>query len=116
MSACSARREQLARAPEAGRDLVQHQQHPVLVAQLAQQRDALRRVEAHPARALHDRLDDHAGELVCVLEQRATSRLPLRRPTRGSGAKTCSASVPFHIECIPPSGSQTAIAPNVSPW
>ncbi len=34
----------------------------------------------------------------------------------GSGAKTCSASEPFHIECMPPSGSQTAIAPNVSPW
>ena len=34
----------------------------------------------------------------------------------GSGAKTCSASVPFHIECIPPSGSHTAIAPKVSPW
>ena len=34
----------------------------------------------------------------------------------GSGAKTCSASDPFHIECMPPSGSHTAIAPNVSPW
>ncbi len=35
---------------------------------------------------------------------------------RGSGAKTCSTSVPVNIECIPPTGSQTAIAPNVSPW
>ncbi len=53
-------------APEAGRDLVQHEQQTVLVAQPAQQRDALRRVESHPPRPLHDGLDDHRGQLVGV--------------------------------------------------
>ena len=31
-------------------------------------------------------------------------------------AATCWASTPLHIVCIPPSGSHTLIAPNVSPW
>ena len=54
-------REQRARAPEAGRDLVEHEQQAVLVAQPPQQRDALGRVEAHAARALHDGLDTIAA-------------------------------------------------------
>ena len=40
------------------------------VAEVAQELDAFGRVEAHPARALHDRLDDHARERV-RLEQPA---------------------------------------------
>ena len=37
-------------------------------------------------------------------------------PAGGRSANTCSASVPANSECIPPTGSHTAMAPNVSPW
>ena len=50
-------------------------QPPVLVAQLAHAPQVGGRVQAHPARALHDRLDDHRGHLLSVrLEQRAELR------------------------------------------
>ena len=78
-------------APEPGRDLVQDQRIPCSSHSVAQQLHALGRVEAHPARALHDRLDDHARELVLV-EQRRARRAPTRRSQRGSGAKTCCGS------------------------
>ena len=35
--------------------------------------------------------------------------------TGGAGANTCSATVPRHSACIPPSGSQMLIAAKVSP-
>src|SRR5690606_41588242 len=47
--------EQRAGAPEAGGDLVEHQQHVVLVAQLPQHPQVAGVVEAHAARALDDR-------------------------------------------------------------
>jgi hypothetical protein len=66
-----------ARAAEAGRDLVEDQQHVVLVAQLAQSTDVGRRIEVHPAGALHDRLRDRRRQLACVrLEQRRRLRVP----------------------------------------
>ncbi len=37
-------------------------------------------------------------------------------PSGGRAAKRCCASTPANIECIPQTGSQTAIAPVVSPW
>ena len=52
--------------PEAGRDLVEDQQDPVRGGDLPQHPQVLRVVEPHPARALHDRLDDDRGELVGV--------------------------------------------------
>ena len=55
--------EQRARAPEAGGDLIEHQQQPVLVAQPPQQRHALGGVKAHAARSLHDGLDDDRRQL-----------------------------------------------------
>jgi hypothetical protein len=58
--------EHRAGAPEAGGDLIQHQQQAVLVAHASEQGHALGRVKAHPAGSLHDRLDDHSGELVRV--------------------------------------------------
>ena len=42
--------------------------------------DAFGRVEAHPARALHDRLDDHAREACASRTARVTSSRPLGRP------------------------------------
>ena len=69
--------EHRARAPEPGGDLVEHEQQPVLVAQPAQQRHALGRVEAHAAGALHDRLDDHRRQLVRV---RGDQLAHVRRP------------------------------------
>ena len=92
------------------------------VAQLAQQAHARRGVEAHPARALHDGLDDDAGQLVGVaLDERRHASAHAgssgaSKPSGGRSAKTCSASAPVNRRCIPPSGSHTAIAPNVSPW
>ena len=77
-------REQRARAPEAGRDLVEHQQQAVLVAQRAQQRHARGRVKAHAARALHDRLDDHRGQLVGVARDELAAR---RAAQRSSSAR-----------------------------
>ncbi len=62
MSACSAAANSVAGAAEAGRDLVQHERDLVLRAEVAEVLDAFGRVEAHPARTLHDRLDDHARE------------------------------------------------------
>ena len=52
-----------ARAPEARGDLVAHEQQAVLVAHLAQQREAARRVKAHATGALHDRLEDDRRQL-----------------------------------------------------
>ena len=78
--ACSQANSAPAGAPEAGRDLVEHEQQPVLVAQPAQQRDALRRVEAHPPRPLHDGLDDHRGQLVRRAGRRSSR--DVRRPAR----------------------------------
>ena len=34
----------------------------------------------------------------------------------GWSAKTCCGSTSLNIECIPPTGSQTLMQPNVSPW
>ena len=59
-------REQRPAASEAGRDLIEDQQHAVGVAQLAQQHQVRRRVEPHAARALDDRLDDRGSELVAM--------------------------------------------------
>ena len=58
-----------ARAPESGRDLVGDQEHVVLVAERAHAPEISGRVEPHAARALHDRLEDHRGELVAMRAQ-----------------------------------------------
>ena len=111
--------EQLAGAAEAGGDLVEDQQHVVAGADLPQVGQVPRVVEAHTARALHDRLDDHRGELVGVLGQlllegRAVGR---RRTSAGTaGANTWRANTSVHSECMPPSGSHTLIGVKVSPW
>ena len=69
--------EQRAGAAEAGGDLVGDEQHAVRVAQLAQEAQERRVVEAHAARALDDRLDD--------------DRRRARRAWRSRSARRCSA-------------------------
>jgi hypothetical protein len=54
--------EPRAGSPEAGGDLVQHQQQPVLVGHLAQDAQAGRRVDVHAAGTLQHGLDDDRGE------------------------------------------------------
>ena len=44
------------------------------------------------------------------------SSTPAANPAGGSPANTCRGSTPSHIRCMPPSGSHTDIAMNVSPW
>ena len=66
--------EQLAGAPDAGLNLIEHQQQPVLIAQSAQLFQDLRRSDAHPALAL-DRLDqDRRG----LRPELALDRLEIR--------------------------------------
>ena len=78
--------EQLTRAAEAGGDLVEYQQHVLAPAGLAQVTQIARVVEAHPARALHDGLHDHGGQLGGVLRQ--------LRLERGAVARVV---VPWHL-------------------
>ena len=61
--------KQAARAPEARGDLVRDQQHVRLVAERSHPCEILRRVEPHASGALHDRLEDHRGQLVAMLLQ-----------------------------------------------
>ena len=44
------------------------------------------------------------------------SSTPAPNPAGGSPANTCLGSTPSHIRCMPPSGSHTDMAMNVSPW
>ncbi len=116
------RGEQPAGAAEAGGDLVEDQQHVVLVARLAQHPQVAGGVEAHAARALHHRLDDHRGQLVGVPRDQLAQVSAYAgsgsssNPPGGASAKTCSGSTPDHSSCIPPSGSHTDIGCQVSPW
>ncbi len=113
--------EQRAGAAEAGRDLVEDQQQPVLVGDLAHHPQARGVVDPHAAGALQQRLDDDPGELV--------RRAP--RPARGTpsahavdvaaggrrpGGEDLLGQHLANIECIPPTGSHTLMQPNVSPW
>ncbi len=41
---------------------------------------------------------------------------PAAKPAGGGGANTWRASTPSHSACMPPSGSHTDMAMNVSPW
>ena len=41
---------------------------------------------------------------------------PGANPAGGGPANTCAGSTPSHIRCMPPSGSHTDMARNVSPW
>ena len=59
--------EQLPRAAEPGGDLVEDQQHLVSQRDLAQHVQVAGVVETHPAGTLHDRFNDHCGQLVSVL-------------------------------------------------
>ena len=61
------RREHRAGAAEAGEDLVADEQRPVAVGHGAQPAQRLRLGEPHPARALHQRLDDDRGDLVAMV-------------------------------------------------
>ena len=114
-------RERAAGAPEAGGDLVVDHQRAVLAGEPAEVVDAAGRPGAHAAGALEQRLDDHGRDLVGVLlEQVRDLGGPARRSPRrrvgGSGAKTCSGTMPAYMLCIPPSGSHTLIGEKVSPW
>jgi hypothetical protein len=62
-------REQRSAPPEPGGDLVGDEQHVVFVADLSDAGQELRRVEVHPAGALHDRLEDDRRDLVRVGSQ-----------------------------------------------
>ena len=93
--------EQLSAAAEAGGDLVEDQQHVMLVAQRAQLTQVLGMVEAHAAGALHDGLDDHRRQLVRMLLERAGHAVDARaRPglvetlALARSANSCSVSAP----------------------
>jgi hypothetical protein len=82
------RGEQFPGAAEAGRDLVEDQQHPVTPADLAQITQITRVVKAHAAGALHHRFDDHRGQLVgmpgqLLLERRAVAGVVIAWHLRG---------------------------------
>ena len=74
--------EQRAGAAETGKNLIEDQQNVVAVGRFAQRPQYLRVVEAHAARALHQRLDDDGRNLLGPLcEQQPRTRLrSLRRP------------------------------------
>ena len=63
-----------------------------------------------------------ASSPACCRDQPASARprtrssTPASNPAGGSPANTCRGSTPSHIRCMPPSGSHTDIAMNVSPW
>ncbi len=111
-------REQLAGAPEAGGDLVEHQQHVVGQAQLAQHVQVARIVEAHPPGPLQHRFDDHGSQLVRVpLDQPGQlGDIGRLEPGRWGGREHLLRQHSRQSACMPPSGSQTLIAANVSPW
>ena len=75
--------EQRTGAPEAGGDLVEHQQHAVLVARLAQHPQVGGVVEAHAPGALHHGLDDDRRQLVGVAGHRLAQLRHERRVDRG---------------------------------
>ena len=78
--------EQRAGAAEAGEDLVEDQQQLVAVGGRAQPAQHRGVVEPHAARALHQRLDDDAGDLVGVALEQA--RQAPRRSPRPCGRST----------------------------
>ena len=109
--------EQRAGAAESGGDLVENQQHVVPSADLPQVNEVARIVKAHPARALHHRLDDDGRQFVGVLgqlrlERRAVAGVVVARHLR---SENLGARRSVHNECMPPSGSQMLIGVKVSP-
>ncbi len=67
--------EQRAGAAEADRDLVGDQEHAMGVAQLAHALEIHRIVHAHPAGALHARLEDQRADLAGMLVEQARQRI-----------------------------------------
>ncbi len=59
--------KQFPAAAEAGGDLIGYQQQPVAIAQRPHLLQIARMVKAHPARTLHNRLEDHRGNVAMVL-------------------------------------------------
>ena len=115
--------EQRARAPETGRDLVEHEQQAVLVAEAAQVGDAAGRVKAHPPRSLHDRLEHDRGQLLGVpCRELAHVRGPghveigVKSVGRSVGEDVLRAGRPRSCCASPRPGRRSAIAPKVSPW
>ena len=114
MPHCS-RREERARAAEAGRDLVADEQHVVLARTRAPRRASPLAVgEQHAGCALHERLDDHRRELGVVsrderardVEAAGSSNAGARTTGKRSGSKMSA----------PKPSSPTDSAPIVSPW
>ncbi len=58
--------KQLAGTPEAGRDFIENQQHAAFIARLPHAAQIVRRIKAHSARALHNRLKNHGGNLLSM--------------------------------------------------
>ena len=85
---------------------------------LAQHPQVVRVVEPHPAGALHDRLDDDRGEFVGVPLDQVGQRAAYAGSNVGRRrvGEDLRGSTPLHSRCMPPSGSQTLIGWNVSPW
>ena len=101
-------------AAEAGKDLVEDQEQFVAIGGGAQRAQHLRIVKPHAAGALHQRLDDDGGKLVGV---------PLERGLEGGRACLVDRQIdrdllgqqPRKAACMLPCGSDTAMAPVVSP-
>ena len=107
--------EHRAGAAEAGENLIEDQQRAAAIRHRAQ---ALQRggiVEAHAARALHQRLDDHAGKAMGMPLQPASPGLAARLVGRQIEHDMFDGSKPRNALCMPVPGSLTAIAPVVSP-
>lgn len=115
-------REEGAGAAEAGGDLVEDQQHVVGVARLAQhpqQGGEWKRIP--PAPCTTGSTTTAASSWACrstVSHRWAVyaSEGGVSKPSGGASAKTCRGSTPDHRSCMPPSGSQTDMGCQVSPW
>ncbi len=78
--------EHRAGAAEAGEDFVEDQQHAVPVGERAQPPQHLGLMEAHAARALHQRLDDDGGDRVGILAPASRSSSASEASSSGSVA------------------------------
>ena len=71
--------EQASRAAETGGDLVEDEQYVVPAAERVRVAEILGRIEPHPARTLHDRLQDERRDLPVVLREGALDLLGVGR-------------------------------------
>ena len=69
--------KKFAGAAKAGGDFIKNQQHAVFIAQSAHAAQIFGVIHTHAARALHNRLQNHGGDLAVVLPQGRVNRLDI---------------------------------------